>query len=268
MNSDFTIALLQHAPVPNDLPAAIKRLDAAAADAAKAGCSLLIVPEASITGYNIPPATMHAVALEANGTTTAEIAAICTQHQIAITYGFAEIDGDNYYNCVQIIDSNGQTAGKYRKTHLWGDLDRALFTAGADLSPLIEIDGWKIGLLICYDIEFPECARRLALEGADLIITPTGLMQPWREVAERVVPTRAYENQLYIAYANYCGNEADLTYEGRSCIVGPDGNDLARAAQHPALLTATLTRSAIDDARTALPYHRDRRPELYTTPDT
>ncbi|OED42711.1 hypothetical protein AB833_05665 [Chromatiales bacterium (ex Bugula neritina AB1)] len=264
MTNELSIALLQHVPAPDNIAAAVERLESNAATAAAQNCSLLVVPEASITGYNIPLETMQKVALPADGETTEKISAICRQHNIAIAYGFAERDGSNYFNCVQLIDKTGTPLGKYRKTHLWGDLDRTLFTAGDNLAPLINIEGWKVGLLICYDIEFPECARRLALEGADLILTPTGLMQPWREVAERVVPTRAYENQLYIAYANYCGSEAELNYEGRSCIVDPNGEDLARAAQETTLLTATLTRTAIDEARAALPYHRDRRPELYS----
>lgn len=261
------IALLQHQPHPDNLSAALQRLDENAASAADQGCTLIVVPEASVTGYNIPKPVMQGVALYADGDTTHAISAICRRHKIAIAYGFAEQHNGDYFNCVQLIDKNGQVIGKYRKTHLWGDLDRTLFSAGDTLacspSTLAQIDGWKIGILICYDIEFPETVRHLALAGADLILTPTGLMQPWREVAERVVPVRAYENQLFIAYANYCGHEGDLSYEGRSCIVGPDGKDLARAAQDPVLLTATLQRQSITAARQALPYHRDRRPELY-----
>ena len=263
------IALLQHTPVPNDIPAALNRLEKNARLAATGGCHLLLVPEASITGYNVPKETMMQVALKATGETTRAIATICQQHNIAIAYGFAEQDGESFYNCVQLLDKNGTVAGRYRKTHLWGDLDRTLFTAGNSIScnddkTLATIEGWNIGFLICYDIEFPETCRQLTLAGADLVLTPTGLMQPWREVAEKVVPVRAYENQLFIAYANYCGDENDLTYEGRSCIVGPDGVDLARAGQSQELLTATLNYKAINDARAALPYHRDRRPELYT----
>lgn len=264
------IAVLQHVPTPNDISAALERLDANAAHASADGCALLLVPESSITGYNMPKATMEQVALQADGKTTQAIAEICRKYDIAISYGFAEKDGTSFFNCVQLIDKHGNIEGRYRKTHLWGDLDRTLFTAGDSFSCkedslLATIDGWKIGFLICYDIEFPESCRQLSLAGADLILTPTGLMQPWREVAEKVVPVRAYENQLFIAYCNYCGDEAELTYEGRSCIVGPDGADLARAGQSPVLLTATLERKAIADARAALPYHRDRRPELYLT---
>lgn len=267
-SDSLKIALLQHNPKPNDLPAAISRLAETAASAAEQDCNLLLVPEASVTGYNIPRDTMRTIALQADGETSAAIAEICVNNNIAIAYGFAEEEGGEYFNCVQLIDKQGTVEGHYRKTHLWGDLDRTLFTAGDTLccnkaSTLATIDGWKIGLLICYDIEFPEPARQLALAGADLILTPTGLMSPWRDVAEKVVPVRAYENQLFIAYANYCGSEGDINYEGRSCIAGPDGMDLARAGQSPELLTAVLERKAINDARSALPYHRDRRPGLY-----
>jgi len=146
---------------------------------------------------------------------------------------------------------------------LWGDQDRSLFSQGEDLVPVFEWHGWKIGMLICYDIEFPENVRRLALEGAELILTPTALMSPWTTVADLIVPARACENQLFIAYANFCGNEHEQHYVGHSCIVGPDGNNLAKAADKEVMLVASLSKSSITDIRTALPYHHDRRPELY-----
>jgi len=268
MNNDFTIAVLQHIPAPNNVTAALQRLRTAAEQAAAEGCELMLVPEGSITGYNQTLAAMQQVAIESDGETTEKIAAICRQHEIAIAYGFAERDvaragTQQFFNCVQIIDASGKIVARYRKTHLWGELDRNLFTAGNSLSPIVEINNWKIGLLICYDVEFPETSRALALAGAELILVPTGLMQPWRDVAERLVPIRAYENQLYIAYCNYCGVEDEIIYEGRSCIAGPDGADLDRAEKKPALLTATLSKDAIAKCRTELPYHRDRRPELY-----
>jgi len=288
MNTDFTIAVLQHIPAPNNIAAALQRLQTSAAQAAAEGCELMLVPECSITGYNQPLETMQDVAIESDGETTEAIAAICRQHKIAIAYGFAERGADlervqttkleaiakrerstekegeqQYFNCAQVIDADGKIVSSYRKTHLWGELDRTLFTAGESLSAIVEINGWKVGLLICYDVEFPETSRALALAGAELILVPTGLMQPWREVAERLIPVRAYENQLYIAYCNYCGTEGDIVYEGRSCIAGPDGADLDRAEKKPALLTATLSKDVIAECRAALPYHRDRRPELY-----
>lgn len=263
MHDTLTIALLQHAPVPADTDAAISRLRDAAGRAASQGAQLLVVPEASVTGYNIPPDVMQKVAERADGPVAESIADICRSHNIAIGYGFAEKDSNGYYNCVQLIDRHGERRVSYRKTHLWGELDKSLFSAGHTLTAPVTIEGWNIGILICYDVEFPECARELALRGAELIIVPTGLMQPWREVAEKVVPVRAYENQLYIAYTNYCGSERELHYEGRSVVAGPNGEDLARAGQQPEMLLATLDKNSLQAARQALPYHRDRRPELY-----
>lgn len=263
MNTEFTIAALQHVPAPNNIPAALTRLDTTMSRAATDGCDLLVVPECSITGYNQPFQNMQQSALNSSGETQKRIAELCEKHKLALAYGFAEKQDNQYFNCVQIINAQGDTISSYRKSHLWGDLDRRLFTAGNTLSPVVEINGWQIGTLICYDIEFPENARALALAGAEILVVPTGLMQPWRDVAERLVPVRAYENQLYIVYCNYCGAEADLQYEGRSCIAGPDGSDLDRAAQQPVLLTATLNKEVIASCRKALPYHRDRRPELY-----
>ena len=108
-------------------------------------------------------------------------------------------------------------------------LDRDAFAPGQRAADRAELDGLKIGILICYDVEFPENVRRLALPGADLVAVPTAQMQPFAFVVRALVPARAYENQMFLAYANRCGREGELDYLGQSCIVGPDGVDLARA---------------------------------------
>ena len=128
----------------------------------------------------------------------------------------------------------------YRKCHLFGELDRAMFRAGSGPSALVDLCGVRIGLLICYDVEFPESVRLLALAGADLVAVPTALMDPFEVVARTVVPARAIENQVFLAYANRCGREGDLRYCGQSCVVGPDGADLARAGRGEELILAEL----------------------------
>ena len=90
-------------------------------------------------------------------------------------------------------------------------------------------------------------------------------MSPYSEVAEKVVPVRAYENRMFVAYTNYCGAERDLHYVGCSSIADPNGLVLASATSESVLLTATLKRSALHDARASLPYLLERRPELYNT---
>jgi len=261
----FALALLQHPPAPLDIAANLARLDREAAAAASAGASLLVVPEASLTGYNITPEEGWGIAALADGETLARVAEICRAHSIAILCGYAERLGETLRNTAELVDRHGATLARYRKTHLWGELDRSLFSPGENLSPVVELDGWRIGLLICYDVEFPETVRRLALEGAELVLVPTALMHPFTFVAEHMVSVRAAENGIFLAYANYCGRERDLRYAGRSVVVGPEGEERARAGEEPVRLHAWLERAALERARSALPYLRERRPELYHT---
>jgi len=129
--------------------------------------------------------------------------------------------------------------------------------------PVTTLLGQKIGLLICYDIEFPEPARRLALAGADILLVPTAQMAPYTQVAKHVIPARAYENQVYLAYANHSGTDDGLDYVGLSSICGPDGAVLAAAGKSEELLYATVDTAHHKAVRKADPLLADRRPELY-----
>ena len=126
----------------------------------------------------------------------------------------------------------------YRKTHL-----SASWTAPCSRSdrnfPSPSLNGQKIGLLICYDIEFPEPARRLALAGADIILIPTALMEPYVQVASHVIPARAYENQVYLAYANHSGTDDGLRYIGLPDL-RPGWRILAAAGKAEDTLYATI----------------------------
>jgi len=263
MSDEMAIAVVQHVSTPDNIDKSVVRIASYAKQASDAGAQLVLFPEASLTGYNNTIDVNHRIAQSADGEAAQAVIEICIANNIAIAYGFAEKKGDRIYNSVQLIDSKGTMQSLYRKTHLWGEQDRTLFTQGDDLVPVIEWNGWKIGLLICYDIEFPENVRRLALEGAELILTPTALMSPWTTVADLVVPARAYENQLFIAYANFCGSEYEQHYVGHSCIAGPDGTNLAKASDEEVMLVTTLKKRSITQMRSALPYHQDRRPLLY-----
>jgi len=118
-------------------------------------------------------------------------------------------------------------------------------------------------LLICYDVEFPENTRRLALAGADVILVPTANMKPYDFVAEVTIRARAFENQCYVAYANYCGSEGGIEYCGLSSIAAPDGSRIAEAADEELLIIGSLDRQLMDDSRAINSYFKDRRPELY-----
>jgi len=263
MNNELCIALVQHVSTPDNVEASLSRVERYAKKASEAGAQLLLFPETSVMGYNNTLEVNQSNAETADGKVYKAIAKLCKQYKLAIAYGFVEKDGDQNYNSVQLVDEYGNALSLYRKSHLWGGQDRALFSEGDDLVPVIQWNGWHIGMLICYDIEFPENVRRLSLEGAELILTPTALMAPFTTVADLVVPVRAFESQVFIAYANFCGSEYDQHYVGHSCIAGPDGENLAKAADTETMLVAKLNKNEISVNRAALPYHRDRRPALY-----
>ncbi|MGX9866557.1 carbon-nitrogen hydrolase [Pseudomonas moraviensis] len=256
------VAVYQCPPLPLDPVANLHRLHQVAMEAK--GADLLVLPEMFITGYNIGAEAVSTLAEVYNGEWAQQIGRIAKAAGLAIVYGYPERTADGHiYNAVQLIDAHGERLCNYRKSHLFGDLDRSMFSPGEAELPVVELNGWKLGFLICYDLEFPENARRLALAGAELIVVPTANMIPFDFVADVTVRARAFENQCYVAYANYCGHEGDIQYCGQSSVAAPDGSRIALAGLDEALIVGELDRQLMNDSRQANRYLSDRRPELY-----
>lgn len=258
------IAVFQATPHPLDLPGNLQRLQQQAQRAAQSGAQLLVCPEMFLSGYNVGREAVARLAEAADGASAQAIAQLCHTQGIAVVYGYAERGTDGQvYNSVQLIDAQGQRLGNYRKTHLFGELDRQQFSAGDVPCPLITLNGWKVGLLICYDIEFPENARQLALAGAELIVVPTANMAPYDFICQVTVRARAQENQCYLVYANYCGSEGEIAYCGQSSIIAPDGSVLAMGGQEACQLLADVERERVREGREAFPYLIDLRRDLH-----
>jgi predicted amidohydrolase len=255
------IAIYQCEGVPGSKEENLKNFRRAAKSAVEQGARLLICSEMFLTGYNIGDAVFE-LAEPADGPASQKAAKIARETNIALLYGYPEREGGRVYNSAILIDRSGTTLANYRKTHLYGQKENRLFQKG-DAFAVTELDGMKIGILICYDVEFPEAVRKLALAGASFIAVPTAIMQPFCHTCQLLVPARAYENQIFVAYANRCGKEGELTYCGLSCIVGPDGKDRVRAGTVEGLFFADIDTSEIATSREINPYLIDRRPELY-----
>ena len=258
------IAMFQGPFAPAGVEANLARLAEVAQDAARLGAGLLICPEMYLTGYAIGPQRVRALAEPVDGPSARRAAAIARDAGIALLYGYPELGPDGrVYNAALLVDRHGLRLANHRKTHLFSDLDRSAFSPGDGPPTVAEVDGLKVGILICYDVEFPENVRALALAGCELVAVPTANMVPFSFVLEHVIPTRAYENHLFVAYVNRCGREDDLEYLGGSCACGPDGLDLARAGPDEALLTADLELARLRERPPLNTYLADRRPELY-----
>lgn len=252
------VALWQCHALSIDVAGSLARLERQAAAARAQGADLLVCPEMFLSGYEIGADAAHRLAEAADGPSAQAVAQIAQRHAIALVYGYPERGRDGkVYNAAQLIGPGGRALGHCRKTHLYGAPDRAMFTAGAgDEAPGV-LAGWRIGLGICYDIEFPENARRIALAGADLIVVPTANMLAFDVVARVLVPARAVENQVFVAYANYCGSEGMLAYGGLSCMAAPDGESPTFAGRDEALLFADLSRERLDASRRIYTYLED-----------
>lgn len=257
------IAMFQGPERATDVAANLLALARAAEECAARGAHLLVCPEMSATGYNIGSAVQQRAETR-DGSMFEHVAEIAQRTQLLISYGYPERAGPHIYNATQVVDGGGHRLAHYRKSHLYGDLDRSAFEPGDDLVVQFEVCGLICGLLTCYDVEFPEPVRAHALAGTEVLIVPTGLMMPYDFVSRTLVPARAYESQMYVAYINRSGVEGELEYCGLSCVVAPDGAELVRAGRTEELLFADVDRAGLARARSVNSYLEDRRPAWST----
>jgi predicted amidohydrolase len=227
------------------------------------GAALMVAPELATTGYGAKDA-IRELAETADGGQASALASMAVNHDIALVVGLPERAGDVIYNSAIFAMPDG-TRTIYRKCQLYGHYEHALFHPGDAPPKLTMFGGLKFGVLICYDVEFPELVRHLALAGADAVLAPTA--QPDTPdapfIAGKVVPVRAFENGIAIVYADHAGADGRFGYAGLSCIAFPDGSDAARAAPTGSqVIVADYDPAAFAAARTANPYLKDRRTDL------
>jgi predicted amidohydrolase len=217
-----------------------------------------VAPELFVTGFNIGAAARD-LACAADGPEMARIGELARRHRIALCVGYPERAGDAVYDAAAVIGADGAQVGSYRKHRLSGPFENSVFQPGQRDDLVFSVNGVRIGVLVCYDVEFPENVRRLALAGVDAVVVPTALSAEFALVARKLVPTRAFENGIFVVYADRCGEESGKRYAGLSCIVAPDGTDLARAGEEDALVRARIAPRDYDALRKRLPYLRDLR---------
>ncbi|CAF1118334.1 unnamed protein product [Rotaria sp. Silwood1] len=224
---------------------------------------LLVFPELFLSGYGLSrEITLSAARYIIQEKVIAHLQDVAKQYSIALLICYPELVDEKIYNSATLINEHGEILLTYRKTHLWANKERQIFAEGDQLSPVVEIRGVRVGVMICYDMEMPEVARCLALLGAQLLLVPTALAtSPANQSITRfIVATRALENHVWLAYANLSPPQ----FVGFSRIMGPDGNELCRVEKDP-LIVADLIPNNYLHAIQSTPYLADRRPSLYST---
>lgn len=223
-------------------------------DAAAAGVDLAVLPELAPTGYGAGQSIADTA--EAADAGVAEWQDASDRLGIAIVIGLAIRTAQGVDNAAALV-APGRAPVVYAKRMLYGDYEKGLFQPGDAPSPIVEIAGLRCGLLVCFDVEFPELCRDLALRGAEAIIVPTALPKSdgARFIAQSVVPVRAFENQVFVVYADHCGSDGTFAYQGLSVIAAPDGSVLASAGESDAAtILADLDSGAYGASRDQNPY--------------
>ncbi len=241
----------------------------AVTDAADAGCQLVVLPELANAGYITTWSADFARDYYRNAETipgpfTKSLIEAAGRTKTHVVVGVAErdpkIDG-LLYNTALLITPAGEVH-RHRKIHLPRE-EKRYFGEGDRLEPFPTGLG-RIGLLICADNSFPEAARLLSLRGAQLLAIPYAAERKANAVLyQQMAAIRAYENQVFVAFANRCGRQGEVIFAGTSSIAGPDGTVLAELGGEPGLAWADLDLELIVTERLKQTRYRDRRPALY-----
>ncbi|MFQ5912812.1 MAG: carbon-nitrogen hydrolase family protein [Nitrospinota bacterium] len=268
----ITCAAVQTNPVLADRRANLTMSLHLIEECASNGARLIVFPECSLTGYCFDGrGEAESVAEEIPGPSTEVLAAKARETNTYIVAGLLEREDDRLYNAAVLIGPEGAVRHSYRKTHLPGlGVDRFADPGEGPLE-VVETDIGRVGILICYDLFFPEPARALMLKGMDLLLLPTNWPVGREANPDFVVKCRARENHVYVAATNRAGEERGTRFFGRSQICDPEGRVLGEAAPDaPDVLYAEI------DPRSSREHHvvlrpgefepdlmKDRRPELY-----
>lgn len=253
-----------------NLKTAYKFIETAKSQGAQIAC----LPELFNTGYfchfSHVESKYFELAEAIDGETITGMREIAKDLEINLITPFFEFEKPGvYYNSAAVISSSGMLKGVYRKTHLaWSftGWEKFYFRPGQSM-PIFDLGIAKIGVAICYDREFPEVTRTLALKGAEIIFLPSGVPGSLREIWTMICRTRAYENQIFLVGVGQTGRTDSEHYEfaGNSLFCDPYGKVIDQVSLEETSTTVVLDLEELNKARTVRFMFRDRRPEIYKT---
>ena len=266
---NLKIALAQIEVVAGDKGKTLERMLQLIRRASDEGADLVILPELSNTEYFC----IHwdyrylAYAEPLTGPTIMAVKQAAQELGIHVIVPIYLEEGPGLkYNAAVVIENTGHVQGVYRKLHPAArrvGLEKIFFKPGGTL-PVFHLGEWCVGTLICYDTYFPEAARILSLKGAELLVLP--FASQYMPVWTSLLPTRAYENGLYVAAVNRVGIEPGPdwnSFMGRSLIADPFGKILVQGDARAGLIFGNIDRTVVQKRRAEMTEWFDRRPDLY-----
>ncbi|WP_134704542.1 carbon-nitrogen hydrolase family protein [Ammoniphilus sp. YIM 78166] len=259
MKKEWNIALAQIPIQDGDKEANLKKIEQVIQEAHQLSADLLLLPELIVTGL-VEREQLFQLAEARNGHTLKTIQRIIHKYPIHVVYSFMESEGNNVYITSCLVDKEGEPQHYYRKAHLFTD-ENQLFSKGDHLDTF-ELEGVTFGMLTCYDIEFPEPARTLSMQGAQVLLVNSANMTPYENQHRIFSQARAMENQCHVVYCNRIGTNDHYEYHGESLVVHPNGTivlDLQRDEETIGMAKLDLAPHASHNYH----YLKERRPELY-----
>lgn len=254
--SSLSVATIQMASRAGDVDYNLMQAERLMKAAKKQGAQFVLLPELFDVGYDLNR-VMH-MAYDTEQTIT-RLSQISKAQNLYIMAGIYEKALEGSYNSAYVFDPNGEVIAKYRKNKLFClSKEKEVFTQGKDLAT-VEIGGIKFGLMICYDIRFPELARRYVDEGCTGLAIISAFPFPRVEHWKTLLKARAIENQLYVVAANRVGENDGFWFHGKSSIIDPWGTLLQEANEtDETFAIAHINAKKVEEVREKLPALKDR----------
>ena len=222
--------------------------------------NLAVLPEMFSCSFDNENLKKHS---KLTGKVLERLSLFAKKNQMAIAGTLPEMKKDKIFNTMVFIERDGKIKARYKKMHLFRLTDEHLYyTAGNEVAAIDSSFG-RIGFMTCYDLRFPELARKLLLQGVQMIIVSAQWPEPRKEHWKTLIKARAIENQLFMVCANRTGEDDDLKFPGMSMIVDPTGRILTEARDKDACVSAHVDLKLVKDARASIPCMEDRREDLY-----
>jgi omega-amidase len=223
---------------------------------------VIVFPEMWNTGYALD--RLEHLADHQGERTIALLSAFAREYQVNLVAGsIADKQVDQIYNQTYVFNRAGEIIAQYAKIHLFRLMDEHQFLTAGELLGTLQIDGIPAGMMICYDIRFPELSRVLALGGAQILFVPAQWPHPrllhWRSL----LIARAIENQMYVVACNRVGKSGDSQFFGHSMVIDPWGEVMIEGTEQEEILHITIDLDLVQRVRKKIPIFADRRPQLY-----
>ncbi|CAG7621377.1 carbon-nitrogen family hydrolase [Paenibacillus allorhizosphaerae] len=223
---------------------------------------VILFPEMWNTGYALEQ--IHELSDVDGERTQAVLSAFSRKHGVMIIGGsIAEKKAGGVYNTMYAYDREGRRVADYSKIHLFRLMEEEKFLQSGDRAGQLELDGVPAGMMICYDIRFPELTRKLALGGAQILFVPAEWPNPRLHHWRTLLMARAIENQMFVVSCNRVGIIGTTEFFGHSMVVDPWGEVLAEGDETEQIIRAKVDLGTVPEVRSRIPIFEDRRPHLY-----